>query len=144
MEFYYHEALFEIVNRSENKDRIYTLREIKSLIAPIAKGRGVKWLTLIGSYSREQAYPRDDIDIVIWDRGTLLSICEFQLLLIEMFGKFVDIHAAYEFFGDRYKYIKGEEIILYKEKHNKGEEQRIYRGISERTKQSEVSRGAII
>jgi predicted nucleotidyltransferase len=129
MELYKYAALREVAKQSENWERVYTLKEIKRLIKPIAEGCGIGRLTLIGSYARDarkqeyyeevSAAPEDDIDLVIWDRGNLLSLCEFQLFLTQLFGKIIDLHLPFEFMGERYKYIKGEEILLYQRKRNR-------------------------
>jgi hypothetical protein len=51
----------------------------------------------------------------------LLSLCEFQLFLTQLFGKVVDLHLPFEFMGELYNYIKGEEQLLYQRKRKRGE-----------------------
>ena len=47
------------------RDRIYTLNEIKSIIAPIAARYGVDKVYLFGSYARGDADESSDIDLCI-------------------------------------------------------------------------------
>lgn len=45
--------------------KIYTIDEIKSIVAPIAKHHGVDRVYLFGSYARGAATPASDIDLCI-------------------------------------------------------------------------------
>ena len=58
-------------------NKVYTLDEIRSIAAPIAKDYGVDALYLFGSYARGDATPESDMDFRI-DKGSVCSV--FKLL----------------------------------------------------------------
>ena len=74
-------------------NKVYTLDEIRSIAAPIAKDYGVDALYLFGSYARGQATEKSDVDLHI-EKGqmkTLLHIIAFQLDMEEALGRRVDV-----------------------------------------------------
>ena len=59
-------------------DKIYTIDEIKSIAAPIAKQHGVAALYLFGSYARGEATSASDLDFRI-EKGELRSRLQFGI-----------------------------------------------------------------
>lgn len=71
----------------------YTINEIKEIIIPIAKMHGVKKICLFGSYAKETATEKSDIDFYI-DKGKITDLIKyFELVndLEEKLGCHVDI-----------------------------------------------------
>ena len=54
-------------------NKVYTLDEIRSIAAPIAKDYGVDALYLFGSYARGDATPESDMDFRI-DKGSVCTV----------------------------------------------------------------------
>ena len=74
-------------------DKVYTLDEIKSIAAPIAKQYGVAAMYLFGSYARGEATPKSDLDFRI-DKGQLRSLFQLsgmQIALEDGFQKDLDL-----------------------------------------------------
>ena len=74
---------------------VYTVEEIKELVAPIAKKYGLKAVYLFGSYARGTAGHASDIDLLIDTSGTgiksLFSLAAVYCELEEALGKSVDL-----------------------------------------------------
>lgn len=64
-------------------NKVYTLDEIRSIAAPIAKDYGVDALYLFGSYARGDATPESDMDFRI-DKGSVCSVFKLGGLYNEM------------------------------------------------------------
>ena len=45
--------------------KVYTINEIKGIVAPIAKKHGVNKVYLFGSYARGEATPSSDVDLCV-------------------------------------------------------------------------------
>ena len=61
------------------KDRIYTVNEIRDIVAPIARKHGVASLYLFGSYARGEASANSDIDFLMdGGDGIVLSDVAFN------------------------------------------------------------------
>ncbi|MCL2158929.1 MAG: nucleotidyltransferase domain-containing protein [Oscillospiraceae bacterium] len=73
-------------------DRIYSIEEIKSIVAPIATKYDVDGVFLFGSYARGEATNTSDLDFVI-DKGRLRGLKFAGMLgdLQENFDKNVDL-----------------------------------------------------
>ena len=73
-------------------DRIYSIDEIKRIVAPIAKKYDVNRVSLFGSYARGEASSVSDIDFII-DKGRLHGLQLAGMLgdLLESFDKGVDL-----------------------------------------------------
>ena len=72
---------------------IYTIEQIKSIAAPIARSYGVKSLSLFGSYARGEATESSDIDILV-DCGAIRSAFEMGGLYADLsdgLGKPLDL-----------------------------------------------------
>jgi len=61
----------------------YTIEEIRSKTAPIARAYGVKKMGLFGSYARGDAKDDSDVDIYI-DRGKLRSLIQYFSFVNEL------------------------------------------------------------
>jgi predicted nucleotidyltransferase len=105
---------------------IYTIDEIKSIVAPIARDYEIDLVYLFGSYARGEATEESDIDLLIkgfkskkpWAYPGLFVDME------EAFNKKVDIvsvealnASSHEWdFEKRFKYsLKKERIVIYEE-----------------------------
>ena len=51
---------------------IYTINQIRQIVAPIAAAYGIKSMHLFGSYARGEATEHCDVDLLI-DRGSVCS-----------------------------------------------------------------------
>ena len=95
-------------------DKIYTLDEIKSIAAPIARQYGVAAMYLFGSYARGDMTNGSDIDLRI-DKG---SIRGFQLagLLLDLedsLGVPVDLVPTTSLDPRFLDSIRKDEVLLY-------------------------------
>lgn len=98
-------------------DTLYTLDEIYSIAAPIAKVHGVAALYLFGSYARGQATPNSDLDFRI-DKGnvrTLFQLAALQQALEDRFSKSIDLCTTEMLSAEFLSSIHLEEILVYKE-----------------------------
>lgn len=96
-------------------DKIYTIDEIKSIAAPIAKQYGVAAMYLFGSYARGEATERSDLDLRI-ERGQIRSLFELSALyneLAEKFQKKLDLLTSQNIEPEFLKAIEPEEVLLY-------------------------------
>lgn len=94
-----------------------TIEKIKEIITPICKKYGVKRAYLFGSYARNEATEKSDVDIRIESgkiRG-LLQLSGFRLDLVEALGTEVDLLSVlpdpqFKRFREN---LKRDEILLY-------------------------------
>lgn len=96
-------------------DKIYTLDEIKAVIAPIARKYNLREVYLFGSYARGEATAKSDIDLVMnfSDTITLFTYAEIIDELEELFGKKVDV-VSHNSASPRLLYqIIDEEVLMY-------------------------------
>ena len=72
--------------------KVYSINEIKSIVAPIAEKYDVDRVFLFGSYARKEAHDTSDLDFVI-DKGRIrgLKFAAFLGDLQENFDKNVDL-----------------------------------------------------
>ena len=79
-------------------EKIYTVEEIKKMVYGILKKFNVKKAILFGSYAKNSATSKSDIDIVIDSEGKLINIYFYGLLeeLVEKLGKEVDLFEIVE------------------------------------------------
>ena len=73
-------------------NKVYTIDEIKNIVAPIAKAYGVQRVFLFGSYARGEATSASDLDFRV-DKGSLRGLFALGGLysdLEESFGKELD------------------------------------------------------
>lgn len=96
-------------------DKIYTIDEIKSIAAPIAKQYGVAAMYLFGSYARGEATSQSDLDFRI-ERGRIRSLFELSALynaLAEKFQKELDLLTSQNIEPEFLAAIQPEEVLLY-------------------------------
>lgn len=94
-----------------------TIEKIKEIITPICKKYGVKRAYLFGSYARNEATEKSDVDIRIESgkiRG-LFQLRGFRLDLVEALGTEVDLLSVlpdpqFKRFREN---LKRDEILLY-------------------------------
>ena len=74
---------------------VYTIEEIKNLVAPIIKKYNIPAMFLFGSYARGKADESSDLDFLVDTSGTTLtSLIKLGALycdLEELFGKHIDL-----------------------------------------------------
>lgn len=74
---------------------VYSIEQIRDIVAPIAKKYNLKAVYLFGSYARGEATESSDIDLVIDTDGTeiksLLALAAVYCDMEEVFGKPVDL-----------------------------------------------------
>lgn len=96
-------------------DKIYTIDEIKSIAAPIAKRHGIAALYLFGSYARGEATATSDLDFRI-EKGSLhslLQLSSFQLELEKSFLKKIDVQTTQMLTLQFLSSIRPDEILIY-------------------------------
>ena len=96
-------------------DKIYTLDEIKSIAAPIARQYGVAAMYLFGSYARGEATPKSDLDFRI-DKGQLRSLFQLagmQLALENGFQKDLDLLTTQMLTPQFLSDMRPEEVLIY-------------------------------
>ena len=74
-------------------NKIYSIDEIREIVAPIARQHGVASLFLFGSYARGEATANSDIDFIM-DGGKICSLYQlaaFRLDLEDALDKPVDL-----------------------------------------------------
>ena len=86
-------------------NKVYTIDEIKNIVAPIAKAYGVQRVFLFGSYARGEATSSSDLDL-----GGLYSDLE------ESFGKELDLLTTGSLEPKFLNHIANEEILVYESK----------------------------
>ncbi len=97
------------------QEKIYTINDLRSIVAPIAAQHGVERVYLFGSYARGEANKDSDIDLRI-DKGLLKGLFALGALysdLEEGLGKKLDLlttgSLTQQFLND----IAQEEVLLY-------------------------------
>ncbi len=96
-------------------DRIYTIDEIKHIVAPIAARYGIARVFLFGSYARGEATEKSDLDFRI-DKGNLRGLFALGGLhydLQESFDKPLDLLTTGSLETEFLKRIEQEEILIY-------------------------------
>jgi predicted nucleotidyltransferase len=97
-------------------ERVYNVKEIANIIAPIAKAYGVGRLSLFGSYARGEATKESDIDLRIVSDGSLrglFKLAAFHRELEEQLSTHVDVLPTDALSDDFLNDIKEEEVIVY-------------------------------
>ena len=97
----------------------YTVDEIRQRVAPVARRYGVKHVFLFGSYARDEARAKSDVDLLIDDPENkikgLFALGGLYCDLEEALGAKIDLFttdALSEKFSNR---IRKEEVLLYAE-----------------------------
>lgn len=96
-------------------DKVYTLDEIRSIAAPIARRYGIAALYLFGSYARGDATPQSDLDFRV-DRGQVIDLLALGGLysdLEDTFQKNLDVLTTQMLSQDFLDNIHAEEVLIY-------------------------------
>ena len=96
-------------------DKIYTLDEIKSIAAPIARGYDIAALYLFGSYARGEATSASDLDFRV-DRGQLIDTFALGGLFADLedgFQKKLDVLTTQMLSSKFLERIRPEEVLIY-------------------------------
>lgn len=97
------------------KNKIYTIDEIKEIIAPVAAQYGVQSVYLFGSYARGEATESSDLDLRV-ERGKVLdffTLGEMYCDLEEKFEKELDLLTTGSLDAEFLSRIANEEIMIY-------------------------------
>ena len=97
-------------------DKIYSVEEIKNIVAPIALKYDVDRVFLFGSYARGNANGASDLDFII-DKGRLRGLKFAGMLgdLQENFDKNVDLLTSSSFIKDGFKQRIEKDMIIINE-----------------------------
>jgi len=96
-------------------EHIYTIDEIRQIVAPIAAAHQVDRIYLFGSYARGDASPSSDIDLRV-DKGRLKGLIALGALyedLTEGLGKELDLLTTGSLDEQFLQHIAGEEVLIY-------------------------------
>ena len=96
-------------------DRVYTIEEIKSIVAPIAAAHDVDRIYLFGSYARGEATTGSDIDLRV-DKGRLKGLFALGALYADLedgLGKQLDLFTTGSLEWEFLQNIAKDEILLY-------------------------------
>ena len=98
-------------------NKIYSIDELKTILAKILKDTVVEKAILFGSYAKNCPTETSDIDLIIDSNGKLLNIKFYGLLeeLVEQLNKNIDLFEITEIQKDSdiYKNIQKEGVVLY-------------------------------
>ena len=95
--------------------KVYSIDEIKSIVAPVAERYGVDRIYLFGSYARGEATPTSDLDLRV-DRGRLrglLALGGMYSDLQEKLGKNLDLVTTASLDKSFLNSISEEEVLIY-------------------------------
>lgn len=75
-----------------DNSRVFTLDEIRDVVVPFVRTRGMRWAGVFGSYARGEADGSSDIDILV-DKGDARALSVFGLAdhVYETTGKRTDV-----------------------------------------------------
>ncbi|MBR4866234.1 MAG: nucleotidyltransferase domain-containing protein [Clostridia bacterium] len=96
-------------------DKIYTIEEIRSIVAPIAAAHAVERIYLFGSYARGEATATSDVDLRV-DRGKIKGLIALGALYADLedgLGKSLDLLTTGSLDQSFLQQIKDEEVLLY-------------------------------
>ena len=96
--------------------KVYSISEISTLVAPVAAEFGVHKLSVFGSYARGDKTDKSDIDFHIIDRGSLrglFRLAAFEIALEELLEIPVDVVTTGGLFDDVRENVQREEIVVY-------------------------------
>lgn len=96
-------------------DRVYSIEEIKSIVAPIAAIHDVDRIYLFGSYARGEATPSSDIDLRV-DKGRLRGLIALGALYADLedgLGKKLDLLTTGSLDQKFLQHIAKEEVLIY-------------------------------
>ena len=96
-------------------DRVYTIDEIRNIVAPIAKAHDVGRIYLFGSYARGEATPDSDIDLRV-DKGNLKGLFALGALYADLedgLGEKLDLLTTGSLEQRFLQSIAKEEVLIY-------------------------------
>lgn len=96
---------------------VYTISEIKEKAVPVARKFGIKKLSLFGSYARNEANEKSDLDFFINgdDLHGLIHYFSFVLALEDVFKRHVDVVTTGIKDVDFLNAIQAYGVLLYEE-----------------------------
>lgn len=95
---------------------VYTIEELRRIIAPIAQTYGVNSVSVFGSYAKGIPSGTSDVDLKI-EKGrikSLFQLCGFRLAIEDALERPVDLvtsESSDQMFLDQ---IAGDEVLLYR------------------------------
>ena len=95
--------------------KIYTIDELKNIIAPIAEKYQISQVYLFGSFARGDYDEQSDIDIRI-EKGKLkgmFALCGFYTEVSEALERKVDVLTTGSLSDEFLESIRKEEVMLY-------------------------------
>lgn len=97
------------------ENHVYSISEIREIVAPIAQKYGIRSVRLFGSYARGEARPDSDLDLLIDDGKTrsLFQLGGLQADLAEAFHKKVDLLTDNSLDPDFRRGIQTDEVMIY-------------------------------
>lgn len=96
-------------------EKVYTLGEIRAIVAPIARAYGIAAMYLFGSYARGEATAQSDIDLRV-EKGAVRSLFVLGGLysdLEQCFDKRLDIVSTQGLSPAFLSRIAQEEVLIY-------------------------------
>ena len=103
------------MQEKDRVDRVYTIEEIKAIVAPIAAAHDVDRIYLFGSYARGEATTGSDIDLRV-DKGRLKGLFALGALYADLedgLGKQLDLFTTRSLERECLQNIAKDEILLY-------------------------------
>jgi predicted nucleotidyltransferase len=97
------------------RGHVYSKEELSRLVAPVARAYGVSRVYLFGSYARDEASPKSDIDLRIerGDISDLFTLAAFYDELQERFDADLDVLTTGALDDEFLNQIKEKVILLY-------------------------------
>lgn len=83
-------------------NKVYTIDEIKNILAKILKNLPVYQVVLFGSYAKNEATPKSDLDFIVDTKSTLrgFDFLEIAYIIEQAFKKDADVFEKYEIIED--------------------------------------------
>ena len=98
-------------------EKIYTIEEIKQILAELLKDEPVYQVILFGSYAKKEATKKSDVDLLIDTKSKLRGFALLKLIctIEERLQKVVDGFEKYEIINDSLidKEIKKTGVVVY-------------------------------
>lgn len=97
------------------QETVYSINELKSIVAPIAAQHGVERIYLFGSYARGEANNHSDVDLRV-DKGQIKGLFALGALYSDLedeLGKHLDLLTTGSLDQAFLNHIAKEEILLY-------------------------------
>ena len=98
-------------------NKIYTINEIKKLLSTLLKDTDVLKVILFGSYAKNSATPKSDLDLLIDSNGKLMGFKLFSLIskIEDLFKKDIDAFDKTEIikYSKIYNEINNTGVVVY-------------------------------